>query len=88
MHDLDVAVLQGTADDGDVGMVIQPLDARHGSLLPYTARAIFTPPGLVPGDVECQELAVLKRKVAKSSPFTLRVSDMLSDGGHIKIKEN
>lgn len=29
VHDLDVAVLQGTADDRDVGMVIQPLDARH-----------------------------------------------------------
>lgn len=85
VHDLDVPILQGTAYHRDVGMAIQPFDPRHWSLLPYTARTIFTPPWLVPGDVECQEFAVLKRKVAKRSPFTIRVSDMLSDGGHNKI---
>lgn len=85
VHDLDVPILQGTAYHRDVGMAIQPFDPRHWSLLPYTARTVFTPPWLVPGDVECQEFAVLKRIVAKRSPFTIRTSDMLSDGGHTKI---
>lgn len=88
VHDFDVPILQGTAYHRDVGMAIQPFDARHWSLLPYTARTIFTPPWLVPGDVESQEFTVLKRKVAKRSPFTIRVSDMLPDGGHIKKKIN
>lgn len=73
VHDLDVPILQGTAYHRDVGMAIQPFDPRHWSLLPDTARTIFTPPWLVPGDVECQEFAVLKRKVAKRSPFTMSV---------------
>lgn len=88
VHDLDVPILQGTADHRDVGMAIQPFDARHWSLLPYTARTIFTPPWLVPGDVERQEFTVLKRKVSKRSPFAVRTSDVLSDGGHIKSMEN
>lgn len=29
VHDLDVPVLQGAADHGDVGMAVQPFDARH-----------------------------------------------------------
>lgn len=88
VHDLDVPILQGTADHRDVGMAIQPFDARHWSLLPYTARTIFTPPWLVPGDVERQEFTVLKREVSKRSPFAVRKSDVLSDGGHIKSMEN
>lgn len=82
MHDLDVPVLQGTAYHRDVRMAVQSFDARHRSLLPYAAGTIFTPPRLVPGDVKCQEFAVLRRRVAKRSPLTPRASDVLPDGGH------
>lgn len=60
VHDLNVPILQGTAYHRDIGMAIQSCDARHWSLLPYTARTVFTPPRLVPGDVKRQELTVLK----------------------------
>lgn len=60
VHDLNVPILQRTAYHGDIGMAIQTCDARHWSFLPYTTRTVFTPPRLVPGDVKCQELTVLK----------------------------
>lgn len=58
MQGLSVAMLQGTANTWQQGLAIRGLKASL-CLLMQAARAMLTPPGAVPGEVEGQELAVL-----------------------------
>lgn len=58
VQDFHVAVLQNAADTRHQGLATGGLEAGHW-LLSLTAGAMLTPPGVVPGEVECQELAVL-----------------------------
>lgn len=58
---LDVLVVQEAAHDGDVGLALRgahPRSLRH--LLPDAAGPVFTPPGVMGGDVKSQKVAVLK----------------------------
>lgn len=58
---LDVLVVQEAAHDGDVGLAVCGADAwslMH--LSPHTARPVFTPPGVMGGDVEGQKVTVLE----------------------------
>lgn len=58
---LDVLVVQEAAHDGDVGLALcgaDPWSLRH--LSPDAARPMFTPPGVMGGDVKGQKVTVLK----------------------------
>lgn len=61
MHDLDVLVVHEAAHDSDVGVALggaDPWSLRH--LSPHAARPVFAPPRVMGGDVECQQVTVLK----------------------------
>lgn len=58
---LDVLVVQEAAHDGDVGLALcgaDPWSLRH--LSSDAARPMFTPPGVMGGDVKGQKVTVLK----------------------------
>lgn len=58
MQGLHIAMLQGAADAWHQGLAVQGTQAGR-RLLVHAARAMLMPPGVVPGEAEGQEPAVL-----------------------------
>lgn len=71
LQDLDVLVLHYAVDDGDVGLCIHSFYGSQGLLLTLATRTMFAPPGLVVGDVEGEQLALLR----ESSNFQVKAND-------------
>lgn len=81
VHDLDVLVVHEAAHDGDVGVALggvdPPRSLRH--LPPHTARPVFAPPGVMGGDIKCQQVTVLQREKENMIMMTLNIGRGLSE---------